>query len=323
MLHGGTIAVAFALFASLLVAEAQSTKRAHRIGILSDVSPPRTEQRWLGFFRERGYVKGQNAIFEFRSAEERFERLPALADELVRLKVDIIMTVSTPPAVAAKRVTQTIPIITVSADPVGAGLVASLARPGGNVTGIFLPLVELGAKRLQLLRDAVPELDSVAVVWNPLNEPARGQLRAVANAAQAMGIAARPIELRDQADLDRVFQAISAARVRGLIVVQDPMTLRAAARIGRLAAKHRLPSSHAYREFPHAGGLMSYGPSNDGLWAAAVDYADKILRGTPPGDLPMEQPTRYELVINLKTARALGLQIPRSLLLRADQVIGE
>ena len=321
ILNRGAIAVAFMLFAPVLAAKAQSVEKVHRIGILSNGSPPTTESRWLKAFRERGYVKGQNAIFESRYAEERFERLPALADELVRLKVDIIMTGSTPPAVAAKRVTPTIPIITVSADPVGAGLAASLARPGGNVTGVFVPLIELGQKRLQLLREAVPDLDSVAVVWNPLNETAQAQLRSVENAAKTMGIVTRAMEMRGQADLDRIAKAISAASVRGLIVVQDPVTLRAAARIATLAAKHRLPSSHAYREFADAGGLMSYGVSNDSLFAAAVDYADKILRGTPPGDLPMEQPTRYEFVVNLKAAKALGLKLPPSLLLRADQIV--
>lgn len=322
ILHLGAVALAVVLFASPLAPEAQQAGKVYRIGILSELTrSATTENRWRTLFRQRGYVEGQNAVFEFRYAGERFERLAALADELVRLKVDIIMTGSTPPAVAAKRATPAIPIITMSADPIGAGLVASLARPSGNVTGVFVPLFELGAKRLQLLREIVPDLDSVAIVWNPLNETAHVQLRHVESAAKALGVATQAIEMRGQADLDRVAKAITARRVRGLIVMQDPVTLRVAAHIGELAAKHRLPGSHAYREFADAGGLMSYGVSLSGLFEAAVEYADTVLRGTPPGDLPMEQPMRYELVINLKMAKALGLKIPPSVLVRADQVI--
>ena len=323
--------VALGLLAAPVAAEGQPAGKVYRIGILSELaqtttvtSGPRavlTEDAWRIPFRQRGYIEGQNAVFEFRHAGERFERLPALVEELVRLKVDIIMTNSTPPAVAAKRVTTTIPIITISADPIGAGLVATLARPSGNVTGVFVPLSELGAKRLQLLREIVPDLDSVAVLWNPLNQTAHVQLRHAESAAKTMGIATHALEMRGQEDLDRVFKAIIAKRARGLIVIQDPVTLRAAAPIAELAARHRLPGSYAYREFADAGGLMSYGFSLPGLFEAAVGYADKVLRGARPADLPMEQPVRHEFVINIETANALGLTIPQSLLLRANQVI--
>jgi putative ABC transport system substrate-binding protein len=245
--------------------------------VLFEVSrSPRTEDLWRAAFRHGGYVEGQNAIFEWRYAGERFESLPALAEELVRLKVDVILTGSTPPAVAAKRATSIIPIITMSADPIGAGLASSLARPGGNVTGVFIPLADLGAKRLQLLRETVPDLDSVAILGNPLNETVRVQLTAAENASKAMGIAAHVVEMRGQPDLDQVFTAIRAKRVRGLMVIQDPVTLRAGRDIAKLAARHRLPTTYPYREPVDAGGLMSYGPSNAGLREAAVGYADRV-----------------------------------------------
>ena len=329
-LIGLAVILTLSVILAPLAAEGQQAGKVYRIGILSEltqtatvVGEPRAvlaEDAWRTPFRQRGYVEGQNTVFEFRYAGERFERLPALAEELVRLKVDI-MTNSTPPAGAAKRVTTTIPIITMSADPIGAGLVASLARPSGNVTGVFVPLSDLGAKLLQLLRETLPNLDNVAILWNPLNQTALVQLRHVESAAKTMGVVTHAIEIRGQADLDRVSTAIIAKRIRGLIVMQDPVTLRAAPHIAELAAKHRLPGSHAYREFTDAGGLMSYGLNLRGLFEAAVEYADKVLRGARPADLPMEQPTRYEFVINLKTAKALGLKIPESVLVRADQVI--
>jgi putative ABC transport system substrate-binding protein len=314
-----------------LSAEAQHSGKTYRIGILSELTstpaaadgprPLFAEDDWRTAFRRRGYVEAQNTVFEFRHAEEQFERLPALVDELVRLKVAIIITASTPPALAAKRATTTIPILTISADPIGAGLVGNLARPGGNVTGLFVPWSELGAKGLQLLRETVPDLTSVAILWNPLNQTAHVQSRHVESAAKALGVGTHKIEMRGQEDLDQISKAITAARVRGLIVVLDLVTIRAATSIANLAAKHRLPGFHAYREFADAGGLMSYGFSGPGLVEAVVEYADKVLRGARPADLPMEQPMRNELVINLKTAKVLGLKIPPSILARASHVI--
>jgi putative ABC transport system substrate-binding protein len=317
--------------AAPLGAGAQPSGRVYRIGILSELAPtpaaaggPRAlfaEDDWRTAFRRRGYVEGQNTVFEFRHAGEQFERLPALVDELVRLNVAIIITASTPPALAAKRATTTIPIITISADPIGAGLVATLARPGGNVTGLFVPWSELGAKGLQLLRETLPDLTSVAILWNPLNQTAHVQSRHVESAAKAMSVDTHRMEMRGQEDLAQISKAIAAARVRGLIVVLDLVTIRAASSIADLAAKHRLPGFHAYREFADAGGLMSYGFSGPGLVGAVVEYADKVLRGARPADLPMEQPMRNELVINLKTAKVLGLKIPASILARASHII--
>ena len=323
--------LAIVVFALSVTANAQQVRKMYRIGVLSELAPTATatggprplfgEDTWRTAFRQRGYVEGENTLFEFRHAGERFEALPALADELVHAKVDIIITASTPPAVAAKRATANIPIITISADPIGAKLVTNLARPGANVTGLFVPWSDLSAKGLQLLRDAVPDLDKVAILWNPLNQTAHVGSRYVESAAKTMGVGTQRIEMRGQEDLDQVSKAITATRVRGLIVVLDLVTIRAAPSIAQLAAKHRLPGFHAYREFADAGGLMSYGFTEPGIAAAVVEYADKVLRGTRPADLPMEQPMRNEFVINLKTAKTLGLKISPSLLARASHVI--
>ena len=323
--------LAILLFAPLVTANAEQAKKMHRIGVLSELAPtagatggPRPlfgEDTWRTAFRHRGYVEGQNVLFEFRHAGERFERLPELAEDLVRAKVDVIIAVTTPTALAAKRVTGNIPIIAVSADPISANLVASLARPGGNVTGLFVPWPDLSAKGLQLLRDAVPDLDKVAILWNPLNQTAHVGSQSVENAAKTMGIGTQRIEMRRQEDLDQISKMITATRVRGLIVVLDLVTVRAAPSIAQLAAKHRLPGFHAYREFAEAGGLMSYGFTEPGLADATVEYADKVLRGARPADLPMEQPMRNEFVLNLKTAKTLGLKISPSLLARASHVI--
>ena len=312
-----------------LAARAQAQQPAKRIGILSELAPTTAavggslfgEDTWRRAFRQRGYVEGQNILFEFRYAEEKFERLPALVDELIRAKVDIIMTASTPPAVAAKRATTTIPIITISAAPIGASLIESLARPGGNVTGLFVPWSDLTAKGLQLLHDGVPDLEKVAILWNPRNQTAHFGARQVESAAETMGIITYRIEMRGTGDRDKISKEIVENGVRGLIVVADLVTIRAAPSIADLATKHRLPGFHVYREFAEAGGLMSYGFSGPGLTEAAVEYADKVLRGTRPADLPMEQPMRYEFVIKLKTAKMLGLKISPSLLVRASHVI--
>ena len=329
--HLSVFVLSMVVCASLVTANAQPARKMYRIGVLSELAPTITaaggprplfgEDTWRTAFRHRGYVEGQNTHFEFRHAGERFEALPALADELVHAKVDIILTATTPSAVAAKRATATIPIITISADPIGANLVISLARPGANVTGLFVPWSDLSAKGLQLLREAVPDLDKVAILWNPLNQTAHVGSRSVESAAKTMGVTTHRIEMRGHEDLDQISKAIITTRVRGLIVVLDLVTVRAAPSIAQLAAKHRLPGFHAYREFADAGGLMSYGFTEPGIAAAAVEYADKVLRGTRPADLPMEQPMRNEFVINLKTAKTLGLKISPSLLARASHVI--
>src|SRR5262245_4416602 len=231
--------LAIVVVAPLVVANADQAKKLHRIGVLSEGLAPTAaaaagprplfgEDTWRTAFRQRGYVEGQNVLFEFRHAEERFERLPELANELVRAKVDIIIAITTPTALAAKRMTGTTPIITASADPIGANLVASLARPGGNVTGLFVPWSDLSAKGLQLLRDAVPDLDRVAILWNPLNQTAHVGSQYVETAAKSMGIGTQRIEMRRQEDLDQISKVIMATRVRGLIVVSDLVTIRAA-----------------------------------------------------------------------------------------------
>ena len=301
---------------------AQPAGRVYRIGVLTERTRDSVyEERVQAAFQRQGYVEGQNAAFEFQWAAERFEMLPSLAEELVRLKVDIIMTGSTPPAVAAKRATTTIPIVTVSSDPIGAGLVASLSRPGSNVTGVFLPQVDLAAKRLQLLREMVPNLNVVTIVWNPLNEAAHSQFKATEIAARTLGVTAHSAEMRRRGDLEEVFRSIASARSRGFVVMQDPVTLNAATPLAEYAAKYRLPGSHAYRTFAESGGLMSYGNNLLDTFEASAAYAHKMLRGARPADLPMEQPTKFELVINLKTARAIGLILPQSLVQRADEVI--
>jgi putative ABC transport system substrate-binding protein len=266
-------------------------------------------------------VDGQNATFVFRAAEENFDLLPKLASELVQQKVEIILTHSTPPAVIARRVTTTIPIVTISSDPVGAGLARSLASPGGNVTGVFLPLTELAAKRLQLLKEAVPTLGSVGILWNLNNAPARLQAQAAEAAARSLAIKSHMLEVRDHGDLKGVFEVLVSRRAGGLVVMQDPIMFAASKELAVRCIRDRLPASHAYREFVDAGGLMSYGFTMNGLFEAAAGYADKILKGSEASDLPMEQPTRFEMVINLKTAKAMGLEIPEALLVRADDVL--
>ena len=315
--------VAFALFIISLIplaAESQDVGRVYRIGVLTELSQKNVET-WRTVLARRGYVEGEKATFTFRAAEGNFDLLPKLARELVEQEVDIILTLSTPPALAAKHATTTIPIVTISADPVGTGLIESLARPGGNVTGLFLPLADLAAKRLQLLKDAVPDLSSVAVLWNPNNPPARLQLEATEAAARSLGIKSYAVEVRSPNDLKPALQKISARHPGGLVIMQDPIMLALSRQLAEFSIQNRLPASHAYRQFVDAGGLMSYGFSIPGLWDAGAGYADKILKGARPETLPMEQPTRVEVVINLSAAKALHLKIPESILLRADEVI--
>jgi ABC-type uncharacterized transport system substrate-binding protein len=309
------------VFATSTFVEGQQPRKLWRIGVLSELSQSDAlEGYWRNALKHRGYVEGENAILTFRFASG-VEALPALATALVQWKPDVILTGSTPPAVAAKRATATVPIITISAEPVRAGLAASLAHPGGNVTGVFVPLEELGTKRLQLLREVVPDLPSVAILWNPGNQAAKLQLESVQAAARTLHIATYAVELRSQGEIDAAFTVVLSRGPRALVVIQDPVTRRASGRIAEMTATHRLPASHAYREFADLGGLMSYGANLVELFNAAAVYADRVLKGAKPEALPMEQPTRFEFVINLKTARALNLTIPPSLLLRADQVI--
>jgi putative ABC transport system substrate-binding protein len=250
------------------------------------------------------------------------EQLPDLVAELVRLKVDLIVAVSPQPVQAAKEATTTVPIVMVAvADPVTYGFVTSLARPGGNITGVSLLLPELNAKRLELLREMVPKLSRAAVLWNAANPFRALDLKVAQAGARALGVTLQSLEVRGPDDFDRVFEAASRARTRALITLEDPLTFTHRTRIVGLAAKHRLPAIYGLREYVDAGGLMSYAPILLDNFRRAATYVDKILKGAKPADLPVEQPTRFELVVNLKTAKALGLTVPQSVLIRADQVI--
>ena len=298
--------------------------KVHRVGVLSDTARREaTESRWRNALRQLGYVEGENLALLFMWADERFERYPGLVAELMRSKVELILTISTPAAMAAKQATATIPIVTMSAEPVAAGLVASLARPGGNVTGVHAQHTEIAAKRLQLLKEIVPGLDSVALVSNPENSGTVAQENRAKAAARELGIAAHVFALRTQADAEPVMAAIVAKRAPGLVVMQDPIVCAAVGKLAALAAKHRLPAAYPYTEFADAGGLISYGLSLSGMFELAADYADKLLRGAKPSELPMQKPTKTEMVINLKTAKALGITIPPGVLERADEVIPE
>jgi putative ABC transport system substrate-binding protein len=296
-----------------------------RIGYLGSSSPS-LEPHWVEAFRQKlhdlGYIEGQNVAIEYRWAEGQDDRLPDLAADLVRLKVDVIVTTGTPGTLAAKQATKTTPIVMASSgDPVQAGLVASLARPGGNVTG-FSILGELEVKRLELLREAVPKLSRVAVLWNPANPAIMPFYQQTQVAARALHVTLQPVvEVRRVADFEKAFSTIASARPPALMVLVDRLLLAHRTRIVAFAASRRLPGMYGYREYVEAGGLMSYAPSNIDLFRGAAIYVDKILKGTKPADLPVQQPTRFELVVNLKTAKALGLTIPQSVLIRADQVI--
>jgi putative tryptophan/tyrosine transport system substrate-binding protein len=316
--------VALAL-ASFRIAEAQQAGKVHQIGFLSTSSPsvavPRTEA-----FRQAlqglGYVDGKNIVIEYRYSEGNFDRLPDLAAELVRLKVDLIVAVETPAALAAKKATRTIPIITVTAaDPVGSGLVASLARPGGNVTGLSLVAgLEMSGKQLELLKEALPKFTHVAVLTNPANPPTAGFLKEAELAARLLGVKLRVLEARDPDELDGAFSAIKKERPGGLLVIAAPF-IGINSRIVSFATSNRLPAMFPYTDSVDAGGLMSYGPNQRDLYRRAATYVDKILKGTKPADLPVEQPMKFEFVINLKTAKQIGLTIPPNVLARADKVI--
>ena len=316
-------ALASGLLAAPLAPEAQPAGKVPRIGYLSSSSATVNPEAFRQGLRERGWVEGQNIAIDYRFAEDRFDRLPDLAAELVRLKVDVIVAGPTQPAVVAKNATRTIPIVMVSAaDPVELGLIASLARPGGNVTGLsFSVNLELFGKGLELLKEAVPKLRRVAVLSNPANPAQACAIDKVKVAARSLAIPLQLLEARGPNEFDSAFAAMAKQRVDALLVVAEGLFLRHRARLADLEAKYRLPSMHGLKENVEAGGLMSYGPSIVATFRRAAVFVDKILRGTKPRDLPIEQPTKFELVINLKTAKALGLTIPPSLLQRADLVI--
>jgi putative tryptophan/tyrosine transport system substrate-binding protein len=305
--------------AAPVAAEAQKAVKVPRVGLLD------YQKFWdpmLQRLSELGYVEGRTIHFEYRGSEGRPERLSTLAQDLVQRGVDVIVTYGTPPTQAAKHATATIPIVMVGiGDPVKAGLVPSLARPGGNITGNTILGPDIGAKRLQLLQEARPKMSRVALLWNPQNASNTAQFENVQRAAGALGLTLVAVEVSSLGEFDRAFAAMMEKRPDALIVTADPVQQWFVGRIIQFAATARLPTIFQIKENVIAGGLMSYGPSLPELFRRAATYVDKILKGTRPSDLPVEQPEKFELVINVRTAKTLGLTIPPSLLARADQVI--
>jgi putative tryptophan/tyrosine transport system substrate-binding protein len=320
--------LALALVVASLATEAQQPKNVHRIGTLSALgtTPGRNPfvEAFLEGRRALGYVEGQHFVLEYRGAEGQFEGFPDLAAELVRLKVEGIVAQGTPAALAAKHATTTIPIVMVGVgDPVGSGLVASLARPGGNITGLSNLSPELVRKQLEFLKDVRPTVSRVAVLWNPANPASHLMVRAADVAAQALGVQLHLVEARGRGPdaFDSAFAAMTNAHADALLVLADNIFFEHRRRLAELAAMSHLPTMYQGREHVEAGGLISYAASVPDVWRHGATYVDKILKGAKPADLPVEQPTRFELVINLKTAQALGITMPPSLLLLADEVI--
>jgi putative ABC transport system substrate-binding protein len=309
--------------AAPLAVEAQQPEKLNRIGMLERTSTADNAANVDGFrqgLRELGYIEGKTFIIEYRSADGRDERYPGLAAELVRLNVDVILTRGTPATLAAKTATGTIPvIITGVGDPVAQGLVASLARPGANVTGLSPMVTEVYPKRVELLRELVPRAARIAALFNMRNPAAPSQWKDVEMAARSLGVQAQLLDVRKPEDLGPAFDAALRQRADALLVGLDTLTLANRRFIVELAAKHRLPAIYASTEF--VGGLAAYGVNFPDLYRRAAYFVDKLFKGAKPADLPMEQPTKFELIINLRTAKALGLTIPPSILARADQVI--
>jgi putative ABC transport system substrate-binding protein len=317
-------AVTVGLLAAPLAAEAQQAAgKVPRVGYLeTGVVRPRPWEAFRERLRELGYVDGQTVAFEARWADGQLDRLPKLATELVRLKVDVVVTAGSPAARAAKNATTSIPIVMATGgDPVGLGLVATLGRPGGNVTGLTTLSRELSGKRLETLREALPRVSRMAMLWHRTSNIDALTRRETEEAAQKLGIPLKAHGVDGPDDFDRVLSAIVADRAGAVLVATSPMFFGHRRQLAELALKHRLPSMFAFREYAEAGGLMAYGPSYTELFQRAAGYVDKILRGASPANLPVEQPTKFELVINRKTAKALGLTIPSAVLARADQVI--
>jgi ABC-type uncharacterized transport system substrate-binding protein len=310
-----------------LAARAQRSGRIYRIGILLPNTPaivarnPRI-QAFLNGLRELGWIEGQNVTLEWRYGEGQSSRLTALASELVDIKVDVIVTAAAPAAKAAKEATGTIPVVILDpGDPVGAGLVRSLARPGGNVTGVTSIAPDLAAKRLALLKEIAPAIESVAVLFNASVPPAEIAMTELRMAAQTLNFQIQPVAVHGLPGLAEALAAITAARAGGLLVFPDPLTFSNQEAITKFALTNKVLAVYGAKEFVSVGGLMSYGPSYSELFRRGAYFVDRILKGADPADLPVEQPTKFEMVINLKTAKALGLTVPPSMLARADEVI--
>jgi putative ABC transport system substrate-binding protein len=319
------LSFAILLLAFVRFAEAQQPKKVPRIGFLSTVSPAALLARTEAFrqgLRELGYVEGKNIVIEYRSAEGKTERLPELAAELVRLKVELIVTAGSTSTRLVKEATSTIPVVMAfDDDPVGNGFVASLARPGGNITGLSSLAPELSGKQVELLKETVPKLSRVAVLGTSTRPGTTQALKETEVAAKALGVQLQYVDILAPEDIETAFRAASKGRAEAIIVLQTPITFSHRTQVADLAAKNRLPTISFSSEFVEAGGLMSYGVSVTDLFRRAATYVDKILKGRKPADLPVEQPIKFEFIINLKAAKQIGVTIPQSVLYRADKVI--
>jgi len=316
------------LLAGPVTAFAQPKGKVWRVGILVTRNRPASldsdafGQFFLRGMRELGYVEGKNLQVEFRWAEGKYERLPGLAAELVELKVDVIVAAGAQDIDAARKATSTIPIVmATSPDPVVSGFAKTLARPGGNITGLTNFTVDISPKLFEMLQSTVPKLSRLAVLGNPVNSSHAGVLTSIEPIAQKAGVKVLPVEARSAAEIEQAFATMAQAKAGGVLVPRDGFYIQQLGQIAKLAAKHRLPSISRYRQYVEAGGLMSYGQNAGESFRRAAIYVDKILKGAKPGDLPIEQPTTFELYINGRTAKALGLTIPQSLLISADKVI--
>jgi putative ABC transport system substrate-binding protein len=321
----GFFAILVSLVGCVEMAEAQQSKKIPRIGFLGN-STPALEENLVGPFREGlrdlGYVEGKNILIEYRWAEGKYDRFPALIGELVAQKVDIIVTAGTPASLAVKKAAPSIPLVMAAVgDPIGTGLIESLAHPGGNVTGLTAIAADLEGKRLELLREVIPKLSHVAVFWNPASPFQVISEKEVQAAARAFRMKVLSLGVQAPEQFDNAFATIRKERPRALLVLADRLFLHNRARIMEFATKNRLPGVYAYLELVEAGGLMSYGPSYADMHRRAATYVDKILKGRKPADLPVEQPIKFELIINLKAAKQIGLTIPPNVLGRADKVI--
>jgi putative ABC transport system substrate-binding protein len=318
----GIIALVLTFVMCGAVAQAQQPNKVHRIGILfiGSRNQPHLEAFKQGL-RERGYIEPKNIVLEYRYAEGNNDRLPELAAELVRDKVDIIVTTASVSALAARRVTRTIPIVMTSGNPLESGLAASLAKPGGNVTGLTVLSVDLSGKRVELLTETFPKTTRIAALQSPQDFEAGAGYKETQEAAKAFSLRLHPVEVQSANDFEPAFARMNKARETALLVILSPMITFNSRRIVELALKYRLPGMYPTKQFAEEGGLMSYGPLIGDLYRRAATYVDKILNGVNPGELPVEQPTKFELVINLQTAKQIGVTIPPRVLARADKVI--
>jgi len=317
-----SVALCVLLLALSVPAEAQQTKKISHIGFLATNNLKNNLGALRQGLRELGYVEGKNFTIEYRSADGKFDQLPALAAELVRLKVDVIVTQGTPAAVAAQNAIKTIPIIiSGGTDPVATGLVPSLARPGGNITGVTIMNEELVGKRLELLKETSAKVSRLGVLWNSANLSGVVQFKQTQSAAQELGLPLQSLDVQTVSDLQGAFDAVTKSGVNGLVLLATVPITTHLKLVADLAVKNRLPSIYERSDFVEAGGLMSYGPNVSDMPHRAAKYVDKVLKGANPGDLPIERPTKFELMINLKTANQIGVTIPQSVIYQADKVI--